>query len=169
MCPPGAVCIGILIAVAAIGIVSAPIGVLMPYSWAFAGDCTTPHSCIIIMSANTPPRVAYSCMSIRRGSLKHHECLHGGVDSRRRDCHFAGAPSWSLLKRLLKGEGGAAERQPRRWRRCGRSSSSRRACRRRSECRWSEQDRERTHTTATPTAPVSLSLSLSRSAFLLQL
>ena len=29
--------------------------------------------------------------------------------SRRRDCHSAGTPSPSLLKRLLKGEGGAAE------------------------------------------------------------
>eukprot|EP01052_Picozoa_sp_SAG31_P056676 SAG31_NODE_16352_length_712_cov_1.432300_1_plen_139_part_00 len=33
-----AICIGILIAIAAIGIVSAPIGVLMPYSAAFAAS-----------------------------------------------------------------------------------------------------------------------------------
>ena len=32
-----------------------------------------------------------------------------GLNSRRRDCHFADIPSPSLLKRLLKGEGGAAE------------------------------------------------------------
>ena len=32
-----------------------------------------------------------------------------GPNSRRRDCHFAGTPSSSLLKRLLTGEGGAAE------------------------------------------------------------
>ena len=32
-----------------------------------------------------------------------------GGASRRRDCHFAGAPSASPLKRLLKGEGGTAE------------------------------------------------------------
>ena len=31
--------------------------------------------------------------------------------SRRRDCHFADAPSPSTLQHLLKGEGGAAERQ----------------------------------------------------------
>ena len=29
--------------------------------------------------------------------------------SRRRDCHFTDTPSPSLLKRLVKGEGGAAE------------------------------------------------------------
>ena len=33
----------------------------------------------------------------------------GGPTSRRRDCHFADAPSAAILKRLLKGEGGAAE------------------------------------------------------------
>ena len=32
-----------------------------------------------------------------------------GTTSRRRDCHFADAPSAAILKRLLKGEGGAAE------------------------------------------------------------
>ena len=32
-----------------------------------------------------------------------------GADSRRRECHFADTPSPSLLIRLLKGEGGAAE------------------------------------------------------------
>ena len=32
-----------------------------------------------------------------------------GLISRRRDWHFACIPSPSLLKRLLKGEGGAAE------------------------------------------------------------
>ena len=29
--------------------------------------------------------------------------------SRQRDCHFTGIPSPSILKNLLKGEGGAAE------------------------------------------------------------
>ena len=33
----------------------------------------------------------------------------GGWHSRRRDCHFAGTPSSSLLRRLLNGEGVAAE------------------------------------------------------------
>ena len=32
-----------------------------------------------------------------------------GGASRRRDCHFTDTPSSSILKRLLKGEGGAAE------------------------------------------------------------
>ena len=32
-----------------------------------------------------------------------------GCNSRRRDCHFTDIPYPSLLKRLLKGEGGAAE------------------------------------------------------------
>ena len=33
----------------------------------------------------------------------------GGLDSRWRDCHFANTPSPSLLKHLLKVEGGAAK------------------------------------------------------------
>ena len=32
-----------------------------------------------------------------------------GSSSRRRDCHFTDTPSPSILKRLLKGQGGAAE------------------------------------------------------------
>ena len=55
------------------------------------------------------------------GSLKWVElpsCLDHRRDgvgpSRRRDCHFADIPSPSLLKRLLKGEGGAAKWQSRR-------------------------------------------------------
>ena len=32
-----------------------------------------------------------------------------GLPSRRRDCHYAATPSSPMLKRLLKGEGGAAE------------------------------------------------------------
>ena len=35
--------------------------------------------------------------------------LINGFISRRRDCHLAGTPFLSLLKRLRKGEGGAAE------------------------------------------------------------
>ena len=34
---------------------------------------------------------------------------HQGSASRRRDCHFTDIPSPSILKHLLKGEGGAAE------------------------------------------------------------
>ena len=37
-------------------------------------------------------------------------CVLGGERSRRREfCHFADIPSPSMLKRLLKGEEGAAE------------------------------------------------------------
>ena len=37
-------------------------------------------------------------------------CVLGGERSRRREfCHFADIPSPSMLKRLLKGEGDAAE------------------------------------------------------------
>ena len=41
-------------------------------------------------------------------SLFGHENRWGKI-SRRRDCHFAGTTPSSLLKRQLKGEGGAAE------------------------------------------------------------
>ena len=43
-----------------------------------------------------------------KGALMKNSVL-GGCPCRRRDCHFANTPSQSLLKRLLKGEGGAAE------------------------------------------------------------
>ena len=36
-------------------------------------------------------------------------CYSGTASRRREFCHFDGTPSLCLLKRLLKGEGGAAE------------------------------------------------------------
>ena len=48
-----------------------------------------------------------------KGALMKNSVL-GGCPCRRRDCHFANTPSQSLLKRLLKGEGGAAEWRSRR-------------------------------------------------------
>ena len=43
------------------------------------------------------------------GMAKGVRSADGGAISRRRDCHFTDTPSSSTLKRLLKGEGGAAE------------------------------------------------------------
>ena len=48
------------------------------------------------------------------GTLSAEEMKYLSVSSRRRDHHFADTRSPSVLRRLLNGEGGAAERQSRR-------------------------------------------------------
>ena len=53
-----------------------------------------------------------SASDLQRGGdqgAQHCAGAAGGGTSRQRDCHLAGTPSSSLPKRLLKGEGGAAE------------------------------------------------------------
>ena len=63
-------------------------------------------------SAATPYRLWYDAFTscndqTRDDKMRFLHC--GGGDSRRRDCHSADALSASVLERLPKGEGGAAE------------------------------------------------------------
>ena len=61
------------------------------------------HNDILVANPSRPQ------LPPKRFEFEHVFKPSAGQSSRRRDCHCAGIPSSSLLKRLLKGEGGAAE------------------------------------------------------------
>ena len=59
------------------------------------------------LASVSQPGFVLQCPQWHSASHAYPQAVH--VPSRRRDCHFAGIPSTSILKHLLKGEGGVQE------------------------------------------------------------
>ena len=62
----------------------------------------------VVIATGRPAQAAMSILQQVGGHVDFLLCSNGGW-SRRRDCHFTGTPSPSLLKDLLPVEGGATE------------------------------------------------------------
>ena len=70
-------------------------------------DCET--ICVDLGDPLTTKKALEAYTAKRRIDLLVNNAAISRSVGRQRDCHFAGTPTTSLLRRLLKGDGGAAE------------------------------------------------------------